>query len=135
MIQVLSISTRGQGLFEITQQVAEAVHASGMRAGLCTLFIRHTSASLLIQENADPAVRTDLERWLNRLVPEGDDLYTHVEEGADDMPAHIKSMLNATSLSIPIIDGRLALGRWQAIYVWEHRHRGARREIALHIGA
>lgn len=135
MIRSLSITTRAQGLVDITPEVASVVRASGTREGLCTLFIRHTSASLVIQENADPAVRVDLERWLARLVPEGDALYTHLDEGPDDMPAHIKSMLTATSLAISILDGRLALGQWQAVYVWEHRHRGARREIVVHIGA
>lgn len=135
MIRTLSITTRTQGLVDITPELANAVRACAMREGLCTVFIRHTSASLVIQENADPAVRVDLERWLARLVPEGDALYTHVDEGPDDMPAHIKSMLTATSLAIPIVDGRLALGQWQAVYVWEHRQRGARRELVVHIGA
>lgn len=134
MVLILSIITRGQRLYDITTDVAAAVRESGVDEGLCTLFIRHTSASLVVQENADPAVCTDLERWLKRLVPENDALYTHVAEGPDDMPAHIKSALTATSLSIPILDGRLALGQWQAIYLWEHRHHGGQREIALHIG-
>lgn len=134
MTELLTITTRGQGLFDITADVRRLVRASNARGGLCTLFIRHTSASLVVQENADPAVRHDLERWLNRWVPEADELYTHVDEGPDDMPAHIKSMLTAVSLSIPLLDGDLALGQWQAIYVFEHRHRGGRREIAVHIG-
>ena len=96
--------------------------------------MRHTSASLIIQENADPSARRDLDAWLNRLVPEHDPLYTHTTEGADDMPAHIKSVLTATSLSIPVVDGRLALGTWQGIYLWEHRHRSGRRAIVAHIG-
>jgi secondary thiamine-phosphate synthase enzyme len=98
------------------------------------VFIRHTSASLLIQENADPSARHDLEQWLNRLVPERDSLYTHTLEGDDDMPAHIKSALTASSLSIPILGGRLALGTWQGIYLWEHRHAAAQRELVVHIG-
>ena len=134
MIRRLSFNTPGQGLLDITANVHDAVRASGVREGLCTLFIRHTSASLVVQENADPAVRTDLERWLDRLVPEGDELYTHLDEGPDDMPAHIKASLTATSLAIPILDGRLALGQWQAVYLWEHRHRGGPREIVAHIG-
>ena len=134
MIRRLSFNTPGQGLHDITADVDAAVRASGAREGLCTLFIRHTSASLVVQENADPAVRADLERWLDRLVPEGDALYTHLDEGPDDMPAHIKASLTATSLSIPILDGRLALGRWQAVYLWEHRRRGGPREIVAHIG-
>ena len=104
-----------------------------MTEGLCTVFIRHTSASLTVQENADPSARHDLERWLDRLVPEGDPLYTHVSEGPDDMPAHIKAALTATSLSIPVLDGRLALGTWQGIYVWEHRARRHVRRLAVHV--
>lgn len=95
--------------------------------------IRHTSASLTIQENADPSARQDLETWLNRLVPERDSLYTHTAEGPDDMPAHIKAALTATTLSIPILDGRLTLGRWQGIYLWEHRRRGHTRELVVHV--
>lgn len=99
------------------------------------MFVRHTSASLVIQENADPTAKADLERWLDRLVPEGDPFYDHDAEGPDDMPAHIKAALTATSLSIPIVRKRLALGAWQGIYLWEHRRRGSRREIVLHIAA
>lgn len=134
MIRHLRITTRGQGLHEFTRQVEEVVRASGVSEGLCTLYIRHTSASLLIQENADPAVTRDLERWLNRLVPEDARLYTHTAEGPDDMPAHIKGALTAVSLSIPIAEGRLLLGTWQGIYLWEHRHRGGTREVVVHIG-
>lgn len=134
MITQIPVETSGQGLHEFTAAVESVVRASGIREGLCTLFVRHTSASLLIQENADPAARKDLERWLNRLVPEGDPLFTHRTEGADDMPAHIKSALTATTLSIPVNEGRLALGTWQGIYVWEHRRRGGKREVVLHIG-
>lgn len=133
MIKHLVISTRGQGLHEFTQVVQDAVHAAGIDEGLCTLFVRHTSASLLVQENADPSVQRDLERWLNRLIPEGDALYTHTLEGADDMPAHIKAALTATSLSIPISAGRLALGTWQGIYLWEHRHHRGKREVVVHL--
>ncbi|MCL4158754.1 UNVERIFIED_CONTAM: hypothetical protein GTU68_004780 [Idotea baltica] len=110
------------------------VRESDVEEGLCTLFIQHTSASLLIQENADPSARKDLESWLNRLVPENDPLYTHVFEGADDMPAHIKSMLTSTSVSIPIVERQLVLGTWQGIYLWEHRHYRGVRHCVIHIG-
>ena len=110
--------------------VAEA----GVGEGLCTVFIRHTSASLTIQENADPSARHDLEAWLNRLVREDDPLYTHTAEGPDDMPSHIKAALTATTLSVPIVDGRLALGTWQGIYLWEHRRRGRPRNLVVHVG-
>lgn len=129
----LNVSARGQGLLEITREVAETVRGSGVRDGLATLYIRHTSASLLIQENADPAVLRDLEGWLNRLVPEEDRLYTHTAEGPDDMPAHIKSALTATSLSIPLVGGELALGTWQGIFLWEHRHHRDNREVLINV--
>ena len=133
MVTQLAIPTPGQGLHPITDHVASVVHEAGINEGLCTLLIQHTSASLMIQENADSSARRDLETWLNRLVPENDSLYTHILEGADDMPAHIKSALTASSLSIPVIAGRLALGTWQGIYLWEHRHRGSTRHVVLHI--
>jgi secondary thiamine-phosphate synthase enzyme len=133
MIRHLTVHTRAQGLHDCTDAVQALVRESGLREGLCTLFIQHTSASLVIQENADPSARRDLERWLARLVPEADTLYTHVSEGRDDMPAHIKAALTASSLSIPIADGRLALGTWQGIFVWEHRHDGAARRLVVHI--
>src|SRR6476661_7119440 len=122
MVRTLSIPTTRQGLQEITDEVAAAVRESRVGEGLCTVFIQHTSASLTIQENADPSARRDLENWLNRLVPERDSLYTHTAEGPDDMPSHIKAALTAASLSIPILDGDLGLGTWQGIYLWEHRH-------------
>ena len=134
MIEQLSIDTRGQGLYEFTDALQRLVAQSGMEQGLCSLLIQHTSASLTIQENADPSARYDLERWLNRLVPEQDVLYTHTLEGADDMPAHIKAALTATSLSVPFKQGRLCLGTWQGVYCWEHRHGNHRRTIAVHIG-
>ncbi|EDN66051.1 Protein of unknown function UPF0047 [Beggiatoa sp. PS] len=134
-VKSISVHAPHQGLFHFTQQVANVVREMGFQEGLCTLFVQHTSASLIIQENADPAVQRDLERWLNRLVPEGDSLYTHTLEGADDMPAHIKSALTATSLAIPIVKGELALGIWQGIYLWEHRRHGGQRSIVIHIGA
>src|SRR3954469_11036361 len=135
MIKQLSLKTRGQGLTEITSMVAAAVSEADVEEGLCTVFVRHTSASLVIQENADPTAKHDLERWLNRLVPEGDPFYKHDTEGPDDMPAHIKSALTQTSLSIPIVGGRLGLGTWQGIYLWEHRRRGSEREVLGHAGA
>jgi len=135
MVKQLSVRTPGQGLHEVTQQVAALVRQSGVDQGLCTLFIRHTSASLVVQENADPTAKQDLERWLNRLVPEGDPFYRHDAEGPDDMPAHIKAALTATSLAVPIVDSKLALGTWQGIYVWEHRRRGGEREVVVHVGA
>lgn len=129
----ISIPVGGQGLHDITARVAEVVASSGAREALATVFIRHTSASLVIQENADPAVRHDLERFLDRLVPEDEALYTHVEEGADDMPAHIKGALTQTHLSIPVTGGRLALGTWQGIFLWEHRHRPGRRSVVVNL--
>jgi len=135
MVKQIFVETSGQGLQEITGKVAAAVDGSGVEEGLCTLFLRHTSASLLIQENADPTAKRDLERWLNRLVPEGDPFYSHDAEGPDDMPSHIKAALTAASLSIPIQRKRLVLGQWQGIYLWEHRQRGSRRELVVHIGA
>jgi secondary thiamine-phosphate synthase enzyme len=134
MVKELIVQTAGQGLEEITTEVQAQVRAAAITDGLCTLFVRHTSASLVIQENADPSAKKDLERWLARLVPEGDPFYTHDTEGPDDMPAHIKAALTATSLSIPILNGKLALGTWQGIYLWEHRRRGGNREVLIHIG-
>lgn len=135
MIKHLSVTTPGQGLHEFTDRLDAVVRDAGVREGLCTLFVQHTSASLLIQENADAAVKHDLEQWFRRLVPENDSLYTHRNEGPDDMPGHIRSTLTATHLAIPIVDGRLALGTWQGVYLWEHRHKGGARRIVVHIGA
>lgn len=134
MIERIRLEPARQGLLEITQAVAEVVARSGLTEGLCSLFVQHTSASLLIQENADPSVRQDLEAWLGRLVPENDSLYTHTIEGPDDMPAHLKSALTATSLSIPVAEGRLLLGTWQGIFLWEHRRRSSMRTIVVHLG-
>lgn len=134
MIDRIRLRPRGPGLLEFTSEVGERVHRSGVAEGLCTLFVQHTSASLLIQENADPSARRDLERWLARLVPEDDPLYTHTLEGPDDMPAHVKAALTATSLSIPIEGGRLLLGTWQGIYLWEHRQRPGSRTVVVQIG-
>ena len=133
MVKQFSVRTRGQGLEEITSHVMNVVRESGVGEGLCTVFVRHTSASLIIQENADPTAKQDLERWLNRLVPEGDPFYRHDTEGPDDMPAHIKAALTATSLSIPVIQGSLGLGTWQGIYLWEHRRRGSERDLLVHV--
>ncbi|MBI3877939.1 MAG: YjbQ family protein [Verrucomicrobia bacterium] len=129
----LTVPTRGRGFYEITSEVAALVEHSGLRAGLATLHICHTSASLLIQENADPEVRRDLERFFARLTPDGDALFRHTAEGPDDMPAHIRTALTAVNLSIPITGGALALGTWQGIYVWEHRTDPHRREIVIHL--
>jgi secondary thiamine-phosphate synthase enzyme len=133
MIKTLVVHSSGQGLHEFTSLVEKIVQECGMDEGLCSLFIQHTSASLIIQENADPSARKDLERWMNRLVKEDDPLYSHTVEGPDDMPAHIKSILTATSVSIPILHGRLTLGTWQGIYLWEHRHYRGRRQIIVHL--
>ena len=130
---LLAIDTRGRGLTEITRRIADWVGASGLTDGLLTVFVRHTSASLLVQENADPEVQRDLERFFARLVPDGDRLFEHDAEGPDDMPAHVRSALTATQLSVPLIDGALALGTWQGIYLYEHRLRGHRRQVVLHL--
>ena len=159
MSRHLTITTPRQGLHEFTDKLDALVRDAGVSEGRCTLFVQHTSACLLIQENADPSAKRDLEHWLNRLVrenfvgnkiwrasarPEGegqdgpsqnDPLYTHQNEGPDDMPGHIKSALTATQISIPVSEGRLALGTWQGVYLWEHRHRGGARRIVVHIGA
>lgn len=130
--KVLDISTRGKSLQRFTHQVQGVVDESGISTGLCTVFIRHTSASLTIQENADPDVLVDLENFLSKLVPEGNH-YVHSTEGPDDMPAHIRSVLTSTSETIPVMNGRLALGTWQGIYLWEHRARGHAREVVVHL--
>ncbi|BFM11605.1 secondary thiamine-phosphate synthase enzyme YjbQ [Simiduia litorea] len=135
MIARLAIDTDGQGLHVITDQLTRLIRSEFSGDGLCTLFIRHTSASLLVQESYDESARRDLEVWLNRLVPEDDLLYTHTLEGRDDMPAHIKTMLTAVSISIPIVDSVLALGAWQGVYLWEHRHGRQQREIVVHLSA
>lgn len=118
---------------EFTRELVTSVSEACVETGLCTAFVQHTSASLVIQENADPSAQRDLERWLARLVPEQDALYTHTQEGPDDMPAHVKSALTATSLSIPIAEGQLALGTWQGIFLWEHRHCPGARTVIVHI--
>lgn len=128
----LQVQTPRRGLVEITRPVSVWLASTGLRSGLLTVFIRHTSASLLVQENADPGVQRDLERFFARLVPDGDPLFEHISEGRDDMPAHVRTTLTQTQLSIPFDNGMLALGTWQGLYVYEHRLHGHRREIALH---
>ena len=129
----ITVRTSGRGFVDVTEEVRAAVRASGIREGLVTLFLRHTSASLVVQENADPEVRGDLERFFARLVPDGDPLLRHDTEGPDDMPAHIRAALTATQVAIPVRAGAPALGTWQGIYVWEHRTSAHRRELALHV--
>lgn len=137
MQSLVTVSTKGAGLYEITDRVSAFVHGKGVETGLLTGFVRHTSCLLLIQENADPDVRRDLNEFFRRLVPPADNpsmrWILHTTEGADDMPAHIKAALSAVSISIPVTGGRLALGTWQGIYLFEHRDRPHRREIVLHL--
>jgi secondary thiamine-phosphate synthase enzyme len=134
MLEHLVVRTERQGLHEFTGEAQAVVRRSGVRDGLATFFLQHTSASLVIQENADPSAARDLEAWLARLVPEQDPLWTHVAEGPDDMPSHVKAALTASSLSVPVAGGRLALGTWQGLFVWEHRHAGGARRIVVHVG-
>ena len=129
----LSISTRGKGLYAFTEPVADWVRSAGMQTGLLTLYVRHTSASLLIQENYDPDVQTDMARFFARLVPDGDPIFEHTMEGPDDMPAHVRAALTQTSLSIPMLQGAPALGTWQGIYLFEHRIEPQRRQVVLHL--
>lgn len=132
-VHELIVNARGRGFYELTDEVAALVAKSGFTTGLATLHVRHTSASLLIQENADPEVRRDLERFFTRLAPDGDPLFRHVCEGEDDMPAHVRTALTAVNLSIPIVSGELALGTWQGIYLWEHRRASHRRQVVMHL--
>lgn len=127
----LEVATPGRGTVDITARVQDAVRRSGVREGLCTLFIHHTSASLLIMENADPEVHRDLERFFGRLVPDGDPIFRHDDEGPDDMPAHVRSALTPVSLQIPVRAGRCDLGTWQGLYVWEHRTSPHRRRVTV----
>lgn len=129
----LIIETPGRALVDVTAEVSSFVRGSGISQGLLTMFCRHTSASLLIQENADPDVRRDLMAWFERMAPESDTLYAHNDEGPDDMPAHLKTALTQVQLSIPVLDGRPALGTWQAVYLAEHRRAPHRRRLALHV--
>jgi secondary thiamine-phosphate synthase enzyme len=130
---LLTVATPGRGLVEITAEAAAFVNASGMANGLLTAFCRHTSASLLIQENADPDVRHDLDAFFTKLSPDGQPGWRHNNEGPDDMSAHIRTALTQTSIGIPLVDGRLVLGTWQGLFVWEHRDRPYRREVVLHL--
>ena len=127
----IQVASRGRGTYDLTREVQAIVAASGIASGVATLFIHHTSASLIVCENADPAVRRDLEAWLARAVPDGDPLFEHTAEGADDMPAHVRSALTATSLALPVRDGRLDLGTWQGIYLYEHRRAPHARRISV----
>jgi len=129
--QEISITTRGRGTYDMSDRVQEAVRASGIQTGICHAFIRHTSASLMLCENADPAVRHDLETFMARLVPDGDPMFTHDAEGPDDMPSHVRSVLTQSDLNLPISAGRCALGTWQGIFLWEHRSAGHERKILL----
>ncbi len=129
----LQIETDGRGTYDLTRQVDDAVQQSGISTGLCHIFLRHTSASLMLCENADPAVMRDLEAFMTRLAPDGDPLYTHTAEGPDDMSAHVRSVLTHSDLNVPIREGKCDLGTWQGIYLWEHRIAGHRRSITLTI--
>lgn len=132
-VDTLSIATQGQGLYEFTQAVRQFVTTADVAMGLLTIFVRHTSCSLLIQENADPGVQTDLNEFFRQLVPEGMDWVVHTAEGADDMPAHLKAALTQTSIGIPVVDGQPVFGTWQGIYLFEHRSRPHRRDVVLHL--
>ena len=129
----IEIRTSGRGTIELTAQVDEIVRNSGVKLGMCNIFVQHTSASLILCENAAPSVRNDLENFMQRLVPDGDPLFSHTAEGPDDMPAHIRNILTENSINIPISDGRCALGTWQGIYLWEHRHHPHSRRVVVTI--
>lgn len=129
--ETLTVATGGRETYDITSRVQRVVAKSGVRFGLCNVFIHHTSASLIVSENADPEVRRDLERFLARLVPDGDPSFRHTEEGDDDMPAHVRSALTQTAITFPVARGKLPLGTWQGIYLWEHRHAGQGRRVTV----
>ena len=129
--ETITVETRGQGLANITANIEPIVSQSPIHRGVCTVFVQHTSCSLIIQENADPSARADLEYWMDRLAPENDPNYTHTLEGPDDMPAHLKAAVTKTSEQIPIVNGKLGLGTWQGLYLWEHRREGARRKLVI----
>jgi secondary thiamine-phosphate synthase enzyme len=129
----INISTRGRGTYDLSRQVQQAVRASGVSTGICHVFIRHTSASLMITENADPAVMRDLEAFMTRQVPDGDPMFTHTAEGPDDMPSHVRSVLTQTDLQVPVSNGQCALGTWQGIFLWEHRCAPHQRKVILTI--
>lgn len=127
----IEFATQGRGSYELTDNIQAAVRESGVETGLCNVFIRHTSASLMLCENADPTVRRDLESFMNRLAPDGDPLFRHIAEGPDDMPAHVRSVLTHADLNLPVRDGRCDLGTWQGVFLWEHRHAPHRRRITV----
>jgi secondary thiamine-phosphate synthase enzyme len=131
--ETLTVATTGRGTFDISSEVERVVRAAGVGDGLCNVFLHHTSASLILCENADPAVRSDLERFARRLVPDGDPLFEHTAEGPDDMPAHVRAVLTQSSLCLPGAGGHLALGTWQGVYLWEHRLRGHRRSVTVSV--
>jgi secondary thiamine-phosphate synthase enzyme len=128
---IIKQSTRGRGTYDITPQVRDVVRNAGVQTGLCHLFLQHTSASLILCENADPTVRSDLERFLARLVPDGDPIYDHSQEGPDDMPAHVRAILTKVEMTLPVSQGRCALGTWQGIYLYEHRHHAHTRRVIV----
>ena len=127
----LQVDTSGRGTYDLSRDVQAAVEQSGISSGMCHVFVRHTSASLMLCENADPAVMRDLETFMSRQAPDGDPMFTHTDEGPDDMPAHVRSILTQSDLNIPVREGRCALGTWQGIYLWEHRHHAHRRTIIV----
>lgn len=129
--RIINQQTHGRGTYNITAQVRTVVHAAGIRTGLCHLFVQHTSASLIICENADPSVRSDLERFLTRLVPDGDPIYDHTSEGPDDMPAHVRAILTKMEMTLPVSHGECALGTWQGVYLYEHRHHPHDRRVVV----
>ena len=129
----ITISTKGRGSYDITATIQDLTSRSSVKSGLCHIFIHHTSASLMLCENADPAVRSDLEKFMGRLVPDGDPLFDHIDEGPDDMPAHVRTVLTQNGLTIPVTNGRCDLGTWQGVYLWEHRTMGHRRAITITI--
>ena len=129
--EIIQQSTRGRGTYDITPQVRDVVRNAGVQTGLCHLFLQHTSASLILCENADPTVRSDLERFLARLVPDGDPIYDHSQEGPDDMPAHVRAILTKVEMTLPVSQGRCALGTWQGIYLYEHRHHAHTRRVIV----
>ena len=131
--EIVEIETKGRGTYDVTARARKVVAASGVTTGLCTVFCRHTSASLVIQENADPSVRRDMEVWIAKVAPEDPTAYEHDAEGPDDMPSHLRSAMTRSSESVPVHGGKLALGTWQAIYLWEHRRRGHTRELVVHV--
>ena len=130
----IHVATQGRGTYDLTSEVQAAVRESGVVIGMCNVFIRHTSASLMLCENADPAVMRDLETFMARIAPDGDPANTHIDEGPDDMPSHIRSVITHADLNLPVRGGRCDLGTWQGVYLWEHRHRGSARRVVIHIG-